>query len=441
MNASIADSKPKTENRVPSVSFGARRARLLICDDSATIRAQIPSLLGKVYEFFLASSAEEALARALPFGPDLIISDLIMPGMDGYELCRRVRSEPALSSVPIILLTSETSDDSRALGLEIGADDYLFKPIRPRELLARVGSLLRLRRAMLELTERTRELEATNQRLEQAQSELVRNEKLASLGQLVAGIAHELNNPINYVSGNTKILADYLRSLLDLIDHLDALDGLTPDQRYRIETYKKEADLEFIRRDLFDLIESVGRGAGRAAEIVRGLRAFARRGGGELGHADLKVLIQEALTLLTHELKDRVNIYWELGDVPKVRCDSTRINQVFVNLLLNASQAIEGKGEIHIGLRSEGVSVLCTIRDNGSGMSPEVRSKIFDPFFTTKPVGSGTGLGLSISYGIIQQHGGTIEVSSEPGKGSTFTITLPIEGATTQPESTVIKTN
>src|SRR5262249_742767 len=360
-------------------------------------------MLGPKYDFMQAESAEDALARVGAFMPDLVISDLIMPGLDGYELCKRLRAQPGLESVPIIMLTSKTGDESRITGLEVGADDYLFKPIRPRELNARVGSLLRLRRATMELASATADLK-------KAQAELVRAEKLASLGQLVAGIAHELNNPLNYIYGNTEFLSDYIRTFTDLLDRYDKELELTPEQRERIAAWKKEKDLEFVRTDLAKLLEGVRLGAERAAEIVRGLRAFARVGSGiELEGADLSDVLHVALTVLRPELRDRVRVHKEIAPMPRVRCDASRMSQVFVNLVLNAVQAMPGEGEIYIRLWSENGAARVAIRDTGPGIPPAVKERIFDPFFTTKPVGQGTGLGLSISYGIVEQHGGRIE--------------------------------
>jgi two-component system, NtrC family, sensor kinase len=406
------------------------KPRILLVDDSPAYRRVIQTMLGPRYEFLMAANAEDALAGVRAFGPDLVISDLVMPGIDGYELCRRLRAEPSLGNVPIIMLTSKTGDDSRIAGLEVGADDYLFKPIRPRELNARVKSLLRLRRATLELEERTHELELANAHLRKVQAELVRAEKLASLGQLVAGIAHEINNPLNYIYGNTEFLSDYMQSFLTLIDRFESLD-LTPEQREAVAGWKQAADLAFVRDDLTKLIEGVRLGAERAAEIVRGLRAFARVGAEvEIESVNLAETIDVALTVLRHELRDRVRVHKDFDPIPPVRCDPSRMSQVFVNLILNAAQAIPAgqEGEITLTLRADDVWARFSIRDQGPGIPDAIRDKIFDPFFTTKPVGQGTGLGLSISYGIVEQHGGRIEVESQEGKRATFTVILPLAG-------------
>jgi signal transduction histidine kinase len=405
------------------------RARILLVDDSPAYRRVIQTMLGPRYDFAQAETAEEALARVGPFQPDLIISDLIMPGIDGYELCRRLRAQPGLENVPIIMLTSKTGDESRITGLEVGADDYLFKPIRQRELSARVTSLLRLRHATLEL-------EAANASLKKAQAELVRAEKLASLGQLVAGIAHELNNPLNYIYGNTEFLAEYVRTFVELLDRVERDLELSSGQRQILAAWKTEKDLEFVRADLDKLLRGVRLGAERAAEIVRGLRAFARVGSSaDLAEVDLAETLDVALTILRHELRDRVRVHKEVAGSPRVRGDASRISQVFVNLILNAIQSMGGAGDLYIAVAGGGDEdeVRVAIRDTGAGIADAVRGKIFDPFFTTKPVGQGTGLGLSISYGIVEQHGGRIEVSSREGQGATFTVILPTSGPPPEP--------
>jgi two-component system, NtrC family, sensor kinase len=418
------------EARASKATMTEHRPRLLVCDDSAAHRRILQSMLGPTYEFLLVDSGEEALLRAPAFAPDLIISDLIMGGIDGYEVIRRAHVEPALRHVPIILVTSKTDDDSRMAGLEVGADDYLFKPVRKRELVARVTSLLRLRQATLELEQRTAELEEANRILQKAQADLVRSEKLASLGQLVAGIAHELNNPLNYIYGNTAFLADYSTALLRLIEQLAGMPDLTPAQAEAVAAWKRDADYDYVREDIGKIVDGVRIGAERAAEIVRGLRTFARVEAGviELESVDLAKLADMALTVLRHELRDRIKVHRDYKPMPLCRCDGGRVTHVLMNLFMNAIQAIDGPGDIRVVLEAQGSEAVFTVSDTGCGMNAEVRARIFDPFFTTKPVGKGTGLGLSISYGIVEQHHGRIEVVSEPGRGASFTVRLPLGG-------------
>src|SRR5215470_325920 len=244
------------------------KPRILLVDDSPAYRRVIQTMLGPRYDFAQAQTAEEALESVSRFLPDLVISDLI----------------------------------------------------RPRELNARVTSLLRLRRATLELA-------AANAKLMKAQAELVRAEKLASLGQLVAGIAHELNNPLNYIYGNTEFLRDYVRTFVDLLDRVEAGLDLSPEQIARLEDWKKEKDLEFVRTDLGKLLEGVRLGAERAAEIVRGLRAFARVGSAaEIGECDLGETINVALTVLRHELRDRIRVHKQIeAHLPRLRADASRM--------------------------------------------------------------------------------------------------------------------
>jgi two-component system, NtrC family, sensor kinase len=222
-----------------------------------------------------------------------------------------------------------------------------------------------------------------------------------------------------------------MKTFSGLIDRFETLPGLTEEQRAVIAGWKKEADLEFVRDDLTKLIEGVRLGAERAAEIVRGLRAFARVGAHiELENVNLAETLEVALTVLRHELRDRVRVVKHIDSIGPVRCDSSRMSQVFVNLLLNAIQAIpsDTEGEIDISLTADDTWARIAFKDNGPGIPAAVKDKIFDPFFTTKPVGQGTGLGLSISYGIVQQHGGRIDVDGEEGNGTTFTVVLPVTG-------------
>jgi signal transduction histidine kinase len=279
--------------------------------------------------------------------------------------------------------------------------------------------------------ERTVELRRANEELKRTQAHLVQSEKLSSLGQLVAGIAHELNNPINFIFGNVDFLRRYVEQLITLVEACEAR-VVDPAARAAVAQLKEEVDYEFLKEDVDKLLKSVRSGAERTAAIVRDLRAFSRLGESEFKEFDLVGGIQTTLNLLRPVLRDRVNVHTDFGPLPQVMGNAGHLNQVFMNLITNAAQAIKGKGDIYVTVRADSTHVKVVIRDTGPGIPEDVRSKIFDPFFTTKPVGEGTGLGLSISHGIVQKHHGTIEVDSKPGEGATFTVELPLrppEGA------------
>jgi signal transduction histidine kinase len=273
---------------------------------------------------------------------------------------------------------------------------------------------------------RTESLRRSNQELKQAQTQLIHSEKMSALGQLVAGVAHELNNPVNFISCNIDFLEERYRQLMQLVEFLES--KLPPDAQKDVAARKKSIDFDFIQSDSPELVQAFRNGAERIARIVENLRLFSR--GGELGHAptDLAAGLRTTLRLLEPMLRDRVTVDLELDpDLPLVHCNGGQINQVFMNVLVNAVQAMGGRGKVTVKARRDGEDVIFQLTDTGPGVPPELRQRIFEPFFTTKEVGQGTGLGLSISFGIIVDHRGTIEVSGEPGEGATFTIRLPIE--------------
>lgn len=275
------------------------------------------------------------------------------------------------------------------------------------------------------LKDKISELEETNQHLKETQGQLVHSAKMASLGQLVAGVAHELNNPIGFIYANMTHLRDYSNKLLALIEAAEK------DPK-RLSSLKDEFDLEYIRKDMPKLISSCEEGARRTKDIVIGLRNFSRVE--EKAHlpVDLHESLETTLSLLNSEFKNRIEIKRDYGPIPRVICNQTQINQVLMNILSNAAQAIQGPGTVWITTRlneaKEGHpnTVSISIQDTGPGVAPELLQKIFDPFFTTKTVGQGTGLGLAISYGIISAHGGAIRVNSKLGSGTEFTVELPV---------------
>lgn len=280
-----------------------------------------------------------------------------------------------------------------------------------------------------ELERRNGQLRQTLASLAGTQEQLLRSGKMASIGQLAAGVAHEINNPIGYVHSNLGSLQEYLHSLFQLIEAYErALRA--PDPRAMLtglEDIRKRCDFEFIRVDLPQLMAESREGIERVTQIVRNLKEFSYSDHEQSWRsADLHAGLESTINIVWNELKYKVTLERNYGKLPLVQCRLSELNQVFMNMLLNASQAIVERGTITLSTGVEGSEVWVQFEDTGQGMTEEVRQSIFDPFFTTKPVGSGTGLGLSISYGIVESHNGRIEVHSTPGAGSCFRITLPI---------------
>lgn len=277
-----------------------------------------------------------------------------------------------------------------------------------------------------DLRKKIKELEAANSELKEAQTKLVHSAKMTSLGQLVAGVAHELNNPISFIFSNMEHLKEYAQKLFHLIDS-------TEKHPENIPTTKEEIEYDYIKNDLPRLIKSCQDGAQRTRDIVLGLRNFSRLEEAQLKEIDIKESLLTTLEILSGETKNRIQVHTEFDLTPRVLCYASQINQVFMNILSNACQAIQGTGQIWITTTTikaaldQVAKVKVMIQDTGSGMPPEVLEKIFEPFFTTKGIGKGTGLGLSISYGIIQNHGGEIQVRSQKGIGTEFTVIIPIK--------------
>lgn len=279
-----------------------------------------------------------------------------------------------------------------------------------------------------DLRKKLSELETANKELKETQTKLVHSAKMVSLGQLVAGVAHELNNPIGFIYSNMSHLRDYSSRLIGLVE-------VAEKDPAKLAAAKEDAEFDFIVKDMPKLIASCEDGARRTRDIVLGLRNFSRLEEAKLTEIDLRVCLETTLNLLQGEIKGRIEVHKAYEPIPNIHCYASQINQVFMNILSNAVQAIDGPGQIWLttmavkDAKGNG-RVQVSIQDSGKGMSPATLEKIFDPFFTTKGVGQGTGLGLSISYGIIHNHGGEIQVRSEPGVGTEFTIVLPIRPPT-----------
>lgn len=276
--------------------------------------------------------------------------------------------------------------------------------------------------------ERTNELENTNNELKNTQAMMVHSEKMRSLGELVAGITHEINNPVNFIHGNMVHLKNYSNALLEIISLYETYENdLSDDKKEELKNVKEKIELDFIKEDLPQLIKSCQEGTERTKNIILDLKNFSRLDEQVINDVDLAREIDTTLNILYNKIKNKVEIVKEYDKIPLVEGYGGQLNQVFMNILDNACYAIKDKGTIYIRLQKTEKDVIIEFEDTGCGMSKEQIGKIFDPFFTTKPVGEGTGLGMSISYKVIQKHNGTISVESTEGKGTKFRIQLPIK--------------
>lgn len=277
--------------------------------------------------------------------------------------------------------------------------------------------------------ERTAELTRALHDLQMTQTQLIQTEKMSSLGQMVAGIAHELNNPVNFIHGNIIYTEQYCQNLMELIElYQKHCCQVSPE----IQEYREQADLEFVFSDLPSILKSMKVGTERIKDIVISLRNFSRLDESEQKSVDIHEGIENSLLILSHRIKNNIQVIKKYDELPLIACYPAQLNQVFMNIIANALDAlldseVNPKQLIVKTANLEKDRIQVSIKDNGSGISPEIRDRLFDPFFTTKPVGKGTGLGLSICYQIVEKHQGKIEVISELGRGSEFRIALPIQ--------------
>ncbi|XLZ68113.1 ATP-binding protein [Massilia sp. SR12] len=313
-----------------------------------------------------------------------------------------------------------------------------------RESRDQLESRVHERTLALQLANLTLENEKTRQadlirKLGEAQNQLLQSEKMASIGVLAAGVAHEINNPVGFVNSNLSSLQRYLRSLLQLLDAYEEREAnLPPAERSALQALRKEIDADYLRQDLGSLLDESMDGLDRIKRIVQDMKDFSHVGGGERLVANIETGLDSTLNVVWNELKYKAEVVKQYSGVPEIECIPSQLNQVFMNLLVNAAHAIESRGRIMLRTAYDEASITVSVSDSGSGIAPEYLGRIFEPFFTTKPVGKGTGLGLSMSYSIVQKHGGRIEVESELGKGSTFHVILPRQMAVHHDESDVV---
>ena len=416
---------------------------LVVDDDKTNVLLLVSQLKPEGYRLLTASNGQEALDVAAQDLPDLILLDVMMPGMDGFETAARLKANPLSRNVPIIMVTAISDRESRLAALAAGAEEFLTKPVERTELLIRARNLLKLKKYQdllarrgeqleQQVAQRTSQLAIANTRLSEAQERALGTERLASIGQLAAGIAHEINNPISFVNSNLLALNRYVEQLLAALKLYEEAEHLLPREAAivaQLRSLRDSTDLDFIKEDLLLLLKESHDGISRVRKIVQDLRDFSHIDQSqEWQWANLHQLLDSTLNVAGSEIRRNADIIKEYADIPEVECLPSRLNQVFLNLLVNAAQAMDGRQHGSITLRSghTGDEVWIEISDTGCGIPADDLKCIFDPFFTTKRIGTGTGLGLSVAYGIVEEHRGRIEVSSQVGIGSTFRITLPI---------------
>ena len=404
--------------------------RILIVDDESGVREMFAQWLGDDFECKTAASADEALAELAVETYALVISDMMMPGRNGVELLREVTAR--YPETAVIMVSGIDRPQRMRDALRLGAFDYLIKPCEMDLLTLSVEHALEHR--ALQRTARVYKSHLENQNnelankkaeLERLQAQMVHTEKMASLGQLAAGVAHELNNPAGFVYGNLDLLTDYLAQLEKLITAYDQLP-ISKEDSLLLAAIKEEINYDRLIPDLRSIVADCREGAHRICDVVKNLRLFSRLDEAELKRIDIHDGIDSTLRLLSRYYSSgQLILRKEYGDLPQVTCYAGQLNQVWMNLLVNAAQAVTGSGEVTVSTRCDGDSIVVAISDTGKGICEAQLSRIFEPFFTTKPVGEGTGLGLSISYGIIERHDGTITVTSTVDVGTTFTVRIP----------------
>lgn len=465
-------------------------ATILVVDDQPVNLGPVVTTLEECgFEIMVAHTGEKGIEIAEQAHPDLILLDALMPGIDGFETCRRLKSRSTTQNIPVIFMTALANTEDKIKGFTAGAVDYVTKPIQNDELLARVTAHLHIRDLQIRLEQQNRELKTTLENLQRTQTQLIESEKLAALGKLVANIAHEINTPISAVSssiGNMAAILDHLSEhltplLLPLSDvqrqeflnllqhalakptalslqeegrqarelsHLLKAQGVacSPqtaemlvniglfEQTPALLAFLREPHHQAILKTIYQLVglkegaQTIITATKRVAKIVFALKTYAYPGLplGEMADADLVQGLEATITLYQNQLRQGVTVVREYAPLPPLRCYPDELQQIWINLIHNALQAMNYAGTLTIACVTRDDQIVVAIRDTGCGIPDEVQPNIFEPFFTTKTEGEGCGLGLSIAQKIVEKHHGAITVESRPG-ATTFRVSLPIQ--------------
>jgi signal transduction histidine kinase len=416
---------------------------LLIDDTPDNIRFLSAILQEQGYSVRKAITGQMALTAAQALPPDLILLDINLPDLKGYQVCQQLKANEATAAVPVIFLSALDDTRDKVQAFEVGGADYITKPFQVAEVLARINNQLTIRTLQ-------QEREAQNDRLKQAladlhrtQSQLVQKEKMAGLGQIVAGVAHEINNPISFISGNLKPAHQYVDDLLALIE----LYGQEyPEPTDAIAALAEEIDLDFLHQDLKNLMTSMQSGADRIQAVILALRVFSRLGEADLKPVDLHECLDSTLLLLHHQLSGQqrgwpIAVHQTYGDLPEVTCFASQLNQVFWHLITHAITGLETRfaswqptdqGDaptIWIETRANAEGVTLQIRDNGAEQSPQADQRLSDPLLGPTVTDSGAWVGLATAYQIVvEMHKGQlVRRQADAGPGTQFEIKLPLQ--------------
>jgi two-component system, NtrC family, sensor kinase len=461
---------------------------ILVVDDTPENIDVLVGILRDQYKVRAALNADQAFKAISKNMPDLILLDIMMPEIDGYEVCRRLKEAPETEALPVIFLTAKTEVEDEIKGFSLGAVDYITKPISPPVVLARVATHLSLKRTRVSLESKNQQLNQTLTDLKSAQDQLVMSEKMAALGQLVAGVAHEINTPLGAIKSSAETAATALSAIVEtfqsqkgslsetdielLWDMLgtDTSGGppLSPrERRQAVKDLLIQLESEGIKagqmevKSLIDLglqgspgmygplmknekkssilalagqfnnvkkgVQTISMAGDKASKIVFSLKSYSHFDQtGEKTSADIMAGIETVLTLYQNQMKLAVKLVVEFEEIPKIMCYPDELNQVWTNLIHNSLQAMKNDGTLTIKGVTNGGDLTVSITDTGPGIPEEVQGKIFQPFFTTKAAGEGSGLGLDIVTRIVEKHKGKIEFQTEAGVGTTFSVTIPM---------------
>lgn len=467
------------------------QGNILVVDDTpANLRLLVGILTEKGYKVRPVPNGELALSAAKGIPPDLILLDIMMPGIDGYQVCTQLKADETTKDIPVIFISAISDVVDKVKGFAVGGVDYITKPFHIEEVLARVETHLSICYLQKSLKTKNDELSQALQQLKNTQNHLIQSEKMVALGQLIAGVAHELNTPLGAIRSSIGNITDFLnKNLVQLPQFFQTLspqrqadfftllqtsldnrqtNSLSSKEKRQLKRalqqqiadlgipnpdsvastfvslgigediqsflpLLKDPDLETILKTAYQLFsvqksaQTIATATDRAAKVVFALKSYARYDySGEKVEAKIIDGIETVLTLYHNQLKQGVEVIRNYGELPAIECYPDELNQVWINLIHNSLQAMDNQGTLTINTRQNEENILVSITDTGTGIPPEIIQKIFEPFFTTKPTGEGSGLGLDIIRRIIEKHQGKIEVESIPGK-TTFTVSLPIK--------------